>query len=337
MTLSEETKILLSQLVDGELPVDQANEILAEIFDELSHVLGSAEAGMELNTMLQLRRTLRPWRQQAPPKMPGMLLGTAEGLIASVEKGTGDEGCRRVGEDGILPNSRAVPLTLALSHAAAHDGREKRRSVRHVLSLASAAVLGGILASGGFLLGSRHAGERVVDPAVRPPVVIVTPERQREIAQAFDLHESVAGPLNWYAADESTILVSPAAKTEAARQPIAVVLHLAPDASCPCTEAIPEKTYVIVCRNSNPAAIELPPSAMAAGLRLRLHSTEAGGQVKLQYVLVATGPDRGLEDAALVGHREVGLGQTSLGQLTLKDCLVNVDASAWVMRDQRKL
>ena len=45
MSLSEEKKILLSQLVDGELPVDQANQVLADVFGELTHVLGNAEAG----------------------------------------------------------------------------------------------------------------------------------------------------------------------------------------------------------------------------------------------------------------------------------------------------
>jgi len=294
MSLSEEKRILLSQLVDGELPVDQANQVLGDVFDELSHVLGSAEAGADLNAMLQLRRALKPWRRQEPPK-----------------------------------TIMALPAASPAGKASGFRWR--------ALSLASAAVLGGILMTGGFLLGTRHAVERPGVPMIRQPVVIVTPERQREIAQAFSLHESVAGPLNWYAADDSTILVSPAQKAEAVRQPIAVVLRLAQDESCPCDEAVPAKTYVIVCRNNDAAAIELPPSAMAANLRLRLLSTESEGQVKLQYVLVADGPRRGLEDAALVGHRQVGLGQTSLGQLTLKDCLVNVDASAWVIRDQPKL
>jgi hypothetical protein len=294
MSLSEERRILLSQLVDGELPVDQANQVLADVFDELPHVLGSAEAGVELNAMLQLRRALEPWRRQEPPK------------------------------------------TLVALPAARPAGKMSRFKWR-ALSLASAALLGGILTTGGFLLGSRHGVEQPAALTIRQPVVVVTSERQREIAQAFSLHESVAGPLSWYAADDSTILVSPAEKAEATRQPIAVVLRLAQDASCPCDEAVPAKTYVIVCRNNDAAAIELPPSALAANLRLRLLSTESAGQVKLQYVLVANGPGRGLEDAALVGHRQVGLGQTSLGQLALKDCLVNVDASAWVIREQPKL
>ena len=36
MSLSEEKKILLSQLVDGELPVNQANQVLADVFAEFA-------------------------------------------------------------------------------------------------------------------------------------------------------------------------------------------------------------------------------------------------------------------------------------------------------------
>jgi hypothetical protein len=145
------------------------------------------------------------------------------------------------------------------------------------------------------------------------------------------LHESVAGPLSWYAADDATIQVAPAEKGDSMRQPIAVVLRLTRDLSSQNGEATLPKTYVIVCRNNDAAAIELSSSAMAPNLRLRLLSTETGGQVKLQYALATDAPGRGLENAVLVGGRHVGLGQTSLGQLALNDRLVNVDASAWVI------
>ena len=167
-------------------------------------------------------------------------------------------------------------------------------------------------------------------------MVIVTPEQRRDIARAFALHESVAGPLSWYAADDSTIQVAPAGKGESLRQPIAVVLRLTRDASSPSGKAAPPITYVIVCRNNDAATIELPQSAVAKAVRLRLLSTATKGEVNLQYAIAADGSDRGPNEAALAGRRHVGLGQTSLGQLALNDRLVNVDASAWVMRDQRK-
>ena len=68
MSISEEREILLSQLVDGELPVDQANQVLADVFDELTQVLGDFDAARKLSAMLELRRALDPWRRQEPPR-----------------------------------------------------------------------------------------------------------------------------------------------------------------------------------------------------------------------------------------------------------------------------
>ena len=154
--------------------------------------------------------------------------------------------------------------------------------------------------AGGFFLGGRS--QRSSRPgscrSLRQPVVIVTPEQRREIARAFALHESVAGPLSWYAADDSTIQVAPAEKGETLRQPIAVVLRLTQDLSVQAAKPSPPKTYVIVCRNNDAATIELPPSAMAKTIRLRLLSTATNGQVNLQYAMAADGSDRGPDEAA---------------------------------------
>ncbi len=63
----------------------------------------------------------------------------------------------------------------------------------------------------------------------------------------------------------------------------------------------------------------------------------ANGAVNLQYALAANsnqpGPD---ESAAVVGGRRIGLSQTPLGQLALNDRLMNVNASAWVIPEERK-
>jgi hypothetical protein len=293
MSLSEEKKLLLSQLVDGELPLDQANRVLADVLGELAPAPGSAEAAGHLGALLRLREALNPWRQQEPPKT-------------------------------VLP-----PSMLA--------GRTAHFAWRMV-SLAAAALLGGILVAGGFFLrGQLGPGQAAVAgpgqpaaPVASPPALVVTPDERREIAQAFDLHESVAGPLSWYAADDATIQVAPAQKGEAMRQPIAIVLRFARDLSCPGCKAAGPKTYVIVCRNGD-AAIELPQSAVAKTLRLRLLPTAANGTVSLQYAIVADGPNRGTGETAMAGRRHLDLGQTPLGQLALDDCLVNVDASAWVI------
>ena len=155
---------------------------------------------------------------------------------------------------------------------AAKSAGMSRASNWRLLSLAAAALLGGILVAGGFYLGGQVAMSPPGWPIARQSTGLVTPEQRSEIARAFTLHESVAGPLSWYAADDSTIQVAPAQKGETVRQPIAVVLRLtagpAGQAQTP-----PPKTYVIVCRNSDAATIELPQSAVAKTVRLRLLPT----------------------------------------------------------------
>ena len=68
MSLSEETEMLLSQLVDHELPVARANEVLADVLD-------NAEARQRLKDMLQLRRLLscgRPHKSVAARPIGGL-------------------------------------------------------------------------------------------------------------------------------------------------------------------------------------------------------------------------------------------------------------------------
>ena len=209
------------------------------------------------------------------------------------------------------------------------------------MSLAAAAALGGVLVAGGFYLGGRFNGNRTVatndqpsvDAPSRPhkapnpqqPVIVVTPEQRSEIDRAFALHESVAGPLSWYAADESTIQVAPARPGEKSGQPVAVVLRLLPEGGQPSES----KTYMIVCRSNDPAVIELPRSAAIRSAHLHLLSTVTASGINIQYALAADASQGGPEQsAALVGRRHLGLGQVPLGQLTLNDCLVSVDASA---------
>lgn len=230
--------------------------------------------------------------------------------------------------------------------AAAEPARAKPHRGRGLAALAAAAVLGGVLVAGGFYLGARlgaghgfgAVARQTEDPSAGTgktaredarPRFVVTPDERREIARVFALHESVAGPLSWYAADDSSIELGAAEKQEASRRPIAVVLRLVPAASC--GQGGP-KTYVIVCRSDDTAAIELPKPAKGRAVCVRLHSTVTNGNVSLQYAIEADGsgaePNHG---AVLAGRRRIGLDQTPLGQLALGDCLVNVDASAWAI------
>jgi len=59
MSLSTETESLLSQLVDQELPVDRANQVLADALD-------NPEARERLKAMLRLRQLLARARQRKP-------------------------------------------------------------------------------------------------------------------------------------------------------------------------------------------------------------------------------------------------------------------------------
>jgi hypothetical protein len=270
MSLSEEKRVLLSQLVDGELPVDQANQVLADVFAELTDVLGNSETGRTFNAMLQLQQAIDPWRRQEPPKMVVAL-------------------------PPVHPTARASHVRWP------------------AIGYAAAALLGGVLVAGGFLLGGRRTVELPIVPMSQQPVVVVSPEQRQEIAKAFALHESVAGPLSWYAADDSTIQVAPAGKGESLRQPIAVVLRLTRDLSGSSREAARPTTYVIVCRDSDSATIELPQSAVAKTVHLRLLPTVTKGEVNLQYAIAADGAGRKPDEAAMAGRRDVGLGQTSLG------------------------
>lgn len=298
MTLPEEQDLLLSQLVDQELPTDAACQLLLEVLDD-------AETRQRLQAMLQLRHAFCSWRKQEP---------------------------------------RGTIVAVAPERSAAASSSRGR-----LMSLAAAALLGGVLVSAGFLLGGRFLDKRPAMPIAESPaalmphapgasgekpqaVLVVTPEQRREIARAFALHESVAGPLSWYVSDDSTIKIAPAATTEEKQPPVAVVLRLTPAPACKGSQA---KTYIIVCRNNDPAAIELPQSEVARNVFFRLLPTAGDSKVDLQYAISTDGADR-RGGAALVGHRKVGLGQTSLGQLALDDCLVNVEASSWVVRDERK-
>lgn len=298
MSTSEERQVLLSELVDNELSGHQAVEVLMAALED-------AESRQELKGMLMLRQAMQPWRCQEPP-----------GAIVA------------------LPVAEPAETVL--------------HGVWRPMHLAAAAILGAVLVTCGFYLGGWLKVDGVATASKQPSVdvkvqsretpdqqrrvTIVTPEERSEIARAFALHESVAGPLSWYAADETTIQVAPIQEGEKLEQPIAVVLRLAPAEGCQSNE---NKTYVIVCRNNDPAVIELPQLAAVGSTHLRLLSTVAAGEVNLQYMLAADGVGAGLDQsAALVGRRRVGLGQTPLGQLALNDCLVNVDASAWVVGDE---
>jgi hypothetical protein len=237
---------------------------------------------------------------------------------------------------------RQAPSKQTVIMATARPSKTVFPSLPRIAALAAAAMLGGILVAGGFFLGGLRQGNFVAqnngsngsrpqNGADSQPAAVVTSEQRREIGRAFALHESVAGPLDWYAADDATIQVAPSDRKENLQPPVAVVLRLLPSSASKDSEA---KTFVIVCRDNNPAAIKLPHALFAADVRLQLNSQSTDKGVNLQYAVVADDSRSAEDGAALVGRRQLGLNQTSLGQIALNNRLVNVDASAWIVQDK---
>lgn len=283
----EQLNTRMSELVDGELPSGQANELLLGVLDD--------PADREsLKNLLRLRQATAEWRDHRP--------------------------------------DRAV--TVVAEHRRRGRGRRSRRWTRPLGALAMAACVGGLLVLGGVWAAGRllpGPPDRGPDrPGASSPAARVTPDQMRQVAQVFALHESVAGPLAWYAADDQTVQVASAGGAEATRPPIAVVLKLA------APEAGPGRTLVIVCREDEPTVIQLP--AEAAGqtpLRVYLTLRSTNGHVKMQYAIAANGDVRRPVVASIAGQRRVGLSETSLGQLALGDRVLNVGAAAWPVRREQ--
>ena len=196
-------------------------------------------------------------------------------------------------------------------------------------SLVVAALLGGVLVGGGVWLGtiSRNAGPVIARNGTAGGQVS-TAEQRKNVARVFAFHESVAGPLQWYAADDTDIRISPSQTGDAGGKPVAVLLRLMPVGKWAATP----KTYIIVCRGNDSAAIDLPDSRLARSIRLALSPELSDNGVQLQYTLAANRPGNGRGiTSSLAGKRDIGLNQTSLGQLALGNHLIDVDASAWIL------
>ena len=210
---------------------------------------------------------------------------------------------------------------VTLTHVSAAP-RAEASWARRLAPLAAAAVIGATLVTGGFLL-ARH-GERLTGTG---DGVLVTKDDRRRIAQVFRFHESVAGPLRWYAADDGNVFLRASAGTEAVGRPVAVQLHLASS-----DDQGPAKTYVIVCRENQSATVELPePEGTGAPVRLFLMPAARRGVIEMQYAITQEGPPGA---GVVAGQRRVGLEPTRLGQLALGDRLMNIDAAAWLIPEE---
>lgn len=210
--------------------------------------------------------------------------------------------------------------------------KRRTRGMWRAGSMALAACVGGLLvltgiwAAGGFRGGPAGAG-----PGKTEQVLRVSADQIQHVATAFELHESVAGPLAWYADDEQNIRVAAAKPTDARRTPVGVLLRLA--SSDP---NVPARTLVIVCRQDQPAVIDLPrESGGRDALRVCLTPREVDGGVQMQYAIAMDGATQE-PLATLSGQRNLGLTEASLGQLAADGKLLSIEAAAWPLRPDRK-
>lgn len=288
--MNDSDEILMSQLADGELSSDQANELL------LLRVLDVPAQREKLKAMLSLRQATVGWRTRQPQR-PVMVVS---------------------GRTGTLGHR---PITWRVG------------------SMAAAALLGGLLVLtgiwaagwGGKSAKTGDSGQIALRPDISPTAAQVSPEQMRQVAKVFALHESVAGPLAWYAADDRNIRLASVRGAEASQQPIGVLLKVES-----ATPGVAARTLVIVCRNDQPAVIELPAeSGDGAGLRVYLTPRTSNGKVDMQYAIAMNDQSQQAPLASLSGQRSLGLSEAPLGQLALSgDHVLNIGAAAWPMRQE---
>ncbi|MEX0704972.1 MAG: hypothetical protein WD069_22925 [Planctomycetales bacterium] len=288
----------LSEMVDGELTADQAAEVLLSALEDES-------ARHELRELLSLRQATSAWRAQistaAPPESSDLRPANSNSL-----------------DSMWMPTVRLRLGRLGVA--------------------AAGVVLGGLLVLGGVLAGRSGTPEPTSQVATSdgaPSEALIDPpsmnralpgadvEQLRQIASVFAFHESVAGPLQWYAADDREIELAAASGGGPLGRPIAVLLRIGDE-----MEGSSDNEYVIVCREGLPATIDLPRTGGVPPLRLFLAPTARNGTVAIRYSLATILEADGGDQSAVVGRRDVGLMETSLGQLALGDRFLNVRASA---------
>ncbi|MGD9126940.1 MAG: hypothetical protein PVH19_06135 [Planctomycetia bacterium] len=265
-------------------------ELPTEAANELlREIMADETLRKELEEQLRLRATLAPWRKQQPKNAL---------LHATI--------------------SQAAPTT-------SHFGPSP---LRRYAEIVGAAVLAGLLVFAGFWVARN--GHQPNQVAYNPPLKqswIITPEKQKEVADIFAFHESVAGPLTWLADGESKIEVNEASETSAKQQAIAVLIRLKGDPNQPTRETkMLEHEYIVVCRAGSPATIDLPDGDTSLKLHL-LAERDKNNHVQIQYAFAAMSPDH--TPGTLSGERVLGLQSRSLGQLVMNHELYSVEAGAW--------
>jgi len=263
-----------------------------ETVGALLSALEDEDSRIRLRQYLQLRQMSAAWRAQEP----------SANLMPAVPAAA---------PMPLRPTSNGFPRSTHLQSS----------------SIMVASVMGGLLVLLGVWVGkSSHVSIPAIGDHSSPSQFVVSPGQRQQIAQVFAFHESVAGPLKCFAADDQEIEVTPADADIKNAQPLAVVLRLT-------TERSPRPLsheYVIVCRQGVPVAISLPHGdARFPPGRLYLSPAMEQGKVGLTYSLTMEDAGGKSSGAAIAGRRNVGNEARSLGELALGDRFMRVEASAW--------
>ena len=291
---NENRSLQISQLVDGELPTDQANMLLESLLDDPS-------LQQSLREHLRLRATLAAWRELSPDD-PG-------------------------------EEAPAVARSARAPTDAYRPGRWWVRGDGGI-QLLGGALLGGLLVLAGVFLGSSFRSEpaampdsRVVSaesPASR--TWLITPQRQKEVQDVFALHELVAGPLAWMADSDEQVRLGESAAVQESQPTVAVLLRIQPSGG---DGAVHE--YAVVCRAGIAATLDLPYEDGLLRVYLVPRVDRLGEAVRFRYALaVPTGDDELATHAVLSGERRLDMQAVPLGQMVVEDQLLELSAGGWV-------
>ena len=209
------------------------------------------------------------------------------------------------------------------------SGPAARRAVRWraASGLAAAAVLGGMLVAGGFLLAGRPARD---GGGARQPVewvgAVIASDDVRHAASAFALHESVAGPLSWFAVDERNVQFELENRRPDGGTPVAVFLTL----SSADGRTAAKTNYMIVCRSDERASVQF--TALPDGLppcHVALAPTPRGDVIDMRYAIRLDQPaGRASAWASLAGQHALDKTHKRLGEIVVDGHTIVVSAGA---------
>ncbi len=297
MTVSDAKFERLSALVDGEATDEERCDVLADVIHDVA-------LRDELQQLIDLRRTTARWRNSidSPP--------STETLC---ERSRTQETERR-------------PSTAAPSQKWSVGGYLVATVVGGLLVCAG--LLAGRLGSGGASSGEKGVPVQQSSPVERP--LIVAPQQQRQAAEVFAFHESVTGPLSWFASDEDEVLLGSPMMEDVARRPAAVQLRIRDGAT-----GREVGTWLIVCRDRTRADMELPLHDAESGpVRLSLLLNLEDSSIAASYSLVFGALTSETQRAHLSGQRNLDASAAAIGEVFFHGRRLTIDAAAWPLDAQ---